>query len=47
MHLYVEVDSFEIDSSDGVISDPSTKDSSSSEEEDEPSSDEGGGLDSD
>ena len=37
-HLYVDVELFEIDSSDGMISDASTKDSSSSEE-DEPSSD--------
>ncbi|XP_063061031.1 myelin protein zero-like protein 2 [Engraulis encrasicolus] len=48
VHLYVEVESVSIDSSDGVISDPSTGDSgSSSEEEDDSSSDEGGDSDSD
>ncbi|XP_062408679.1 myelin protein zero-like protein 2 [Sardina pilchardus] len=46
VHLYVEVSSFEVDSSDGMISDPSTPESSSSEE-DEPSSDEDEGDDSD
>lgn len=38
IHLYLSETSIEIDSSDGMISDPSTPDSSSSEEE-EPSSD--------
>ncbi|XP_068601363.1 myelin protein zero-like protein 2 [Brachionichthys hirsutus] len=38
VHLYLSQTSIEIDSSDGMISDPSTKDSSSEEEED-PSSD--------
>lgn len=37
-HLYMSEASVEIDSSDGMISDPSTRDSSSSEDE-SPSSD--------
>lgn len=46
VHLYLSQTSIEIDSSDGMISDPSTPDSSSSEE-DERSSDDDGGDDSD
>ncbi|KAM6987829.1 myelin protein zero-like protein 2 [Tautogolabrus adspersus] len=46
VHLYMSETSIEIDSSDGMISDASTKDSSSSEEED-PSSDEEDEDDSD
>lgn len=46
VHLYLSQTSIEIDSSDGMISDPSTPDSSSSEEE-ERSSDDDGGDDSD
>lgn len=45
-HLYRSNTSIEIDSSDGMISDPSTKDSSSSEEESQ-SSDDDDGDDSD
>ena len=46
VHLYLSVTSLEIDSSDGMISDASTKDPSFSEEEG-PSSDEDEGDDSD
>ncbi|XP_072311031.1 myelin protein zero-like protein 2 [Eucyclogobius newberryi] len=46
VHLYLSQSSMEIDSSDGMISDPSTPDSSSSEE-DERSTDEDDGDDSD
>lgn len=46
VHLYRSSTSLEVDSSDGMISDPSTKDSSSSEEESR-SSDEEAGDDSD
>ncbi len=46
IHLYVSETSIEIDSSDGMISEASTKDPSSSEEEG-PSSDEDDGDDSD
>ncbi|XP_040902631.1 myelin protein zero-like protein 2 [Toxotes jaculatrix] len=46
VHLYVSQTSIEIDSSDGMISEASTKDPSSSEEEG-PSSDDDGGDDSD
>lgn len=46
VHLYMSQTSIEIDSSDGMISDPSTGDPSSSEEE-ERSSDEEDGDDSD
>nr|XP_046244519.1 myelin protein zero-like protein 2 isoform X2 [Scatophagus argus] len=46
VHLYLSETSIEIDSSDGMISDASTKDSSSSEEESR-SSDDDGGNDSD
>ncbi|KAM8853922.1 myelin protein zero-like protein 2 [Synchiropus picturatus] len=47
VHLYMSDTSIEIDSSDGMISDPSTKDSSSSEEEEPSSDDDDGGDDSD
>lgn len=47
VHLYVSETSLEIDSSDGMISDASTKDSSSSEEEGPSSDDEDDGDDSD
>ncbi|XP_029373689.1 myelin protein zero-like protein 2 isoform X1 [Echeneis naucrates] len=47
VHLYMSETSIEIDSSDGMISDASTKDSSSSEEEDPSSDDDDGGDDSD
>ncbi|XP_061574936.1 myelin protein zero-like protein 2 [Cololabis saira] len=47
VHLYVSETSIEIDSSDGMISDASTKDSSSSEEEGPSSDDDDGGGDSD
>lgn len=43
-HLYLSQTSIEVDSSDGMISDPSTKDSSSSSSE-EPSSDEDDDVD--
>ncbi|XP_022616268.1 myelin protein zero-like protein 2 [Seriola dumerili] len=46
IHLYLSETSIEIDSSDGMISEASTKDPSSSEEEG-PSSDDDGGDDSD
>ncbi|XP_029529824.1 myelin protein zero-like protein 2 [Oncorhynchus nerka] len=46
IHLYVDDDVLEVDSSDGMISEASTKDPSSSEEDDR-SSDYGGGDDSD
>lgn len=46
VHLYMSETSIEIDSSDGMISDPSTGESSS-EEEEEPSSDEDDNDDSD
>lgn len=46
IHLYVSETSFEIDSSDGMISEASTKDPSSSEDEG-PSSDDDDGDDSD
>ncbi|XP_053177384.1 myelin protein zero-like protein 2 [Scomber japonicus] len=46
VHLYLSETSIEIDSSDGMISEASTKDPSSSEEE-APSSDDDGGDDSD
>lgn len=47
VHLYLSETSIEIDSSDGMISDPSTGDSSSSEEEGPSSDDDDGGDDSD
>ncbi|KAG9329394.1 hypothetical protein JZ751_005419 [Albula glossodonta] len=47
LHLYVKEEEIEIDSSDGVISEPSTKDPSSSEEEDDSSDDDDGGDDDD
>lgn len=47
VHLYLSETSIEIDSSDGMISDPSTGDSSSSEEEGPSSGDDDGGDDSD
>lgn len=47
VHLYISENTIEIDSSDGMISDPSTKDSSSSEEEGPSSDDDDGGGDSD
>lgn len=46
IHLYMDDDVLEVDSSDGMISEASTKDPSSSEEDDR-SSDYGGGNDSD
>ncbi|XP_070826859.1 myelin protein zero-like protein 2 [Chaetodon trifascialis] len=47
VHLYLAETSIELDSSDGMISDPSTKDSSSSEEEGPSSDDDDHGDDSD
>lgn len=47
VHLFLSETSIEIDSSDGMISDPSTKDSSSSEEEGPSSDDDDGGDASD
>lgn len=47
IHLYMSQTSIEIDSSDGMISDPSTKDPSSSEDEGPSSDDDDGGDDSD
>lgn len=47
IHLYVSQTSLEIDSSDGMISDASTKDPSSSEDEGPSSDDDDGGDDSD
>lgn len=47
VHLYMSETSIEIDSSDGMISDPSTPDSSSSEEEGPSSDDDDGDDDSD
>lgn len=47
IHLYLSETSLEIDSSDGMISDASTKDPSSSEEEGPSSDDDNDGDDSD
>lgn len=47
VHLYLSETSIEIDSSDGMISEASTKDPSSSEEEGPSSDDDDGGDDSD
>lgn len=47
VHLYLSETSIEIDSSDGMVSDPSTRDSSSSEEEGPSLDDDDGGDDSD
>ncbi|XP_072249019.1 myelin protein zero-like protein 2 [Leuresthes tenuis] len=47
IHLYLSQTTLEIDSSDGMISDPSTPDSSSSEDEGPSSDDDDGGDDSD
>lgn len=47
VHLYLSETSIEIDSSDGMISEASTKDPSSSEDEGPSSDDDDGGDDSD
>ncbi|KAJ8403726.1 hypothetical protein AAFF_G00345940 [Aldrovandia affinis] len=47
LHLYMSDEEIEIDSSDGMISEASTKDPSSEEEEDDSSDDDGGGDDDD